>query len=162
MRITTVSLAAVGLLALTRSNGNAQQVPTLSEVRAKILSVGSAIDTAFRRGDAEGAAAYFTDDAVMSPAEQSDVNGRAGVRAFFANFLAGNAVSYFTTQPTAIEVCDSLAYERGTFAWAFVPRGQPSVMLRGRYSTMWVRGGDGIWRIHRYLENLIPNSAPPR
>ena len=83
------------------------------------------------------------------------------MRDALVQFFAGNTVAAFTLAPDESEEYGDVAYERGTFTWISATNGQPSVARRNlRYSTVRQRGPDGVWRLHRYIENSA-EAAPP-
>jgi uncharacterized protein (TIGR02246 family) len=123
------------------------------------VRANAALDSAFRRGDDAAAAALMTEDVVLSLEGVPDWRGREVVRGNLAGFFAGNAVAAFTLVPDELEAYGEVAYERGTFTWAGGPKGQPAPARQVRYSLVRRRGPDGVWRIHRYIENS-PAPAP--
>lgn len=130
-------------------------------VRAAVARTNAALDSAFRRGDANAAAALFDEDAVLSLEFVPDWRGRGVVRTSLAQFFSSNIVTAYTLSPDELEVYGDFAYERGTFMWAARPKGQtPGAPRQLRYAAVRRRGPDGVWRIHRYLENST--ALPPR
>jgi hypothetical protein len=83
------------------------------------------------------------------------------VRESLVQFFGGNTVAAFTLAPEESEEYGDVAYERGTFTWMSGAKGQPPTPARHllRYSIVRHRGTDGVWRIHRYIENS-PQPAP--
>jgi ketosteroid isomerase-like protein len=75
------------------------------------------------------------------------------VRGNLARFFSGNTVAAFTLVPDELETYGDVAYERGTFTWVGGSKGQLSPARQARYSLVRRRGRDGVWRIHRYIEN---------
>ena len=121
-----------------------------------VAPANASLDSAYRRGSADDAAALMTDSVVVSAEGVPDLRGRTAVRELLAQFFAGNRVEAFTLHPTELQTYGILAFERGTFAWSATPTGGATVRRNGRYSIVRVREGDGTWRIHRYLENSLP------
>jgi uncharacterized protein (TIGR02246 family) len=157
-RLSLILLLLVGAVVPAR----AQQLSPDPELQQKIAQVTGALDAAFRRGDAAAVPTFFSDDAIVSFVDLEDTSGRLAIGSLFRDFAAANTVTAFQRQLVEVQVCGASAYERGTFLFIFGPAGQAPITQRGRYLTVWVRGPDGVWRIHRYMENLLPSSSPAR
>jgi uncharacterized protein (TIGR02246 family) len=155
MRATT---CIIGLLLMVGVPGTLrpQQGPADPNVRQKIVLATLALDSAYRRGDANALAALLTEDAILSFVGAEDVQGRAAIRAFFAEVFAVWTYSALQLQPGEIEVCGTRAYDRGTILGTAARRGGPLSTVRGRYFAVWTRGDDGVWRLHRFHENHLP------
>ena len=118
------------------------------------VGLNAALDSAFRLGDANAVAALTTEDVVLSLENVPDWRGREAVRDSLAQFFAGNTVAAFTLAPAESEEYGDVAYERGTFTWISAANGERPVARRSlRYSIVRHRGPDGVWRLHRYIEN---------
>ncbi len=120
----------------------------------------AALDTAYRRGDAAAVAALMSDSVVISAENVPDLTGRSTIRDVMRQFFAGNTVRAFTLTPTEVYGFGRQAFERGTFVWSAGPKGGRMIERRGRYMLLRVRGGDGRWLIHRYIENCLPAPCP--
>lgn len=160
MRASRQSAAVLFLIAVPLLPARSQQAD--ADVRQKIVQASLSLDSAYRRGNAQAVSTLFTDDAIISAIEFEDIRGRAAIQAALAGFFAANTVLAYQLQPVEVEVCGPTAYERGTFVWTSGPHGQPASTVRGRYSAVWMRAADGAWRVHRYIENLLPAATQPR
>ena len=116
------------------------------------------LDSVSRAGDARANADVFTADAVVSLGTLADVRGREALRQAMASFYEKFAVRAHQLTTVELEVYGDIAYDRGTYLFVSGPRGQPPTTERGRYWAMWRRDADGVWRIHRYMENLLSSS----
>lgn len=120
----------------------------------------AALDSAYRRGDASAAAAEFTDSVVIAAEGIPDLTPRRTVQDLLAQFFSANRVASFTLQPLELSVAGNQAFERGTFVWSAGPKSGPLTSRNGRYFVLRVREPDGVWRIHRYIENCLPAPCP--
>jgi uncharacterized protein (TIGR02246 family) len=152
-------VACLGL-AVSAGAGRAQKPTAAAAARAQIELALARLDSVSRAGDADGNAALFTEDAVVSLGTLDDVRGRDALRSAMVGFYQRNVVQAHQLQLTELEVYGDVAYSRGTYLWVAGARGQPATTERGRYAAVWQRGADGLWRIHRYLENLLPSPSP--
>ena len=97
----------------------------------------------------------------MSLGTLEDIRGRPALRSALVGFYERNVVQAHSLRTAELEVYGNSAYERGTYVFAAGAIGQPATTERGRYAAVWRRGTDGRWRIHRYLENLLPRTPAP-
>lgn len=148
------------LLALSAAAACQARVPA-SVGRALLDSLNAGLDTAFRAGDASRAAGYFSTDANVALIGAPDIKGRDAFTGVLAPLFATNTVTEHSFTVTEFEAYDSTVYERGTFTWASAPKGEsPTKIDRGRYSIVRRKSPSGQWLIHRYIENLLPDTAP--
>lgn len=157
-------LASVGRMLFLASLASCNRVPSRvaddqASIRAQLAQFHLEFDSLYRRADAQGIAARLTDSVVVSPIEGPDLSGRETVRGILAAFFDANAVAQYSLELTELDVSDSSAFGRGTFVWASGPRGAVAQERRGRFAAVYRRGADGIWRLHRLLENLLPAPA---
>lgn len=120
----------------------------------------AALDSAYRRGDAAAAAAEFTDSVIIAAEGIPDLTPRRTVESVLAQFFSANRVAAFTLTPLELHVAGSQAFERGTFVWSAGPKTGAVTTRNDRYFVLRVREPDGIWRIHRYIENCLPAPCP--
>ncbi len=158
VRAVTPAVLACCALLFTSSRGLAQTAPL--DARAGIQAAHVRLDSVSRAGDARANADVYTPDAVVSLGTLDDVRGRDALYRAMAGFYQRNVVQAHRLTTVELEVYGDTAYDRGTYLFVSGPRGRPATTDRGRYFAMWVRGADGVWRIHRYLENLLPASKP--
>lgn len=119
------------------------QAPAPRTAADTITAARLAQNAMLRGGDLDSAATYWTDDVVVLAGLGARLDGRAALRAAFAQ---DGDVLYERT-PEQIEVSRGwpLAWERGR--WVGVSRRDPSVVLiSGWYSARWLREG-ARWRI---------------
>jgi len=97
----------------------------------------------------------MTEEVIVSPIGLADFEGRASIRAFFEGAFEALTVSAYSFTVTEAEIHGNTAYDRGTFVWESAAAGQAPVRSVGRYSAVRHRGADGVWRIHRLIENEV-------
>ena len=137
----------------------AQQGAPPDEVRRQILRQEARLDSVSRRGEVDAYADLFTEDVIISLGLVDDIRGRDALRAALVGFYQRNTVQAHQLTQVELAVYGARAFERGTYLWIAGPRGQSPTTERGRYAAEWRRDADGAWRIRRYLENLLPDSA---
>ena len=106
-------------------------------------------------GDADGTAAFWTEDVVIRRGLGPLVVGREGYRQLF---VSDPAVIY-VRMPTAVEVSDQwpLAFETGEWSGHPGSAGAPAV-IGGRYSAQWVKR-NGRWLIRAEVFVALTCSA---
>jgi len=108
-----------------------------------------------RIGNLDSAATFWTEDIVVLAGLGARVDGRAALRAAFAQ----DSVILYRRTPEHVEVSTGwpLAFERGR--WVGVFRSDTSVVLiTGWYSARWLRLGNR-WRIQ--AEQFVANGCHP-
>lgn len=115
--------------------------------------------TAYLGADAEGFAAFFTDDCVVLPPDGSPLRGRAAVRSWFEDVHQQVAVSGGETESLALIAIGDWAWELYAVSTTAAPRaGGRAVEERYRGMRIYRREVDGTWRIAQD----IWRGAPPR
>jgi len=112
---------------------------------------------AFLAGDPDAIAGQMTEETVASPADLANIEGRENVRRFFQNVVQNMTVTAYEFEVVEAEIFGDVAYDRGNFRWVSSWQGQTPEESFGRYSAVRHRGPDGVWRIHRFIENVGPN-----
>ena len=105
------------------------------------------------RADAGALAALFTDDGMFMVPGLPDASGRNAVRALLEQRFAGGRTFDFVVHRREIEVSGDSANELAWYSESHQAQGQ-TMRMDGRYLLVWRRGGDGVWRVHRYLYNF--------
>ena len=154
-----VAIVAAGLLALA---GCAKSVPVADTAadEAAIRAVNPAWFAAHQAGDADGVAALYADDAVLSIPGAPPVRGRPAIReAFAADIAAMQAAGLKNNQGAAPEfgVSGDLGWEWNTFS---VTDQSGSTVDTGKYVTVYARR-DGKWLIVRDIWNSDTPPLPP-
>ena len=132
----------------------------LAEVEKSIEEMNTKLSEAVAKGDAEAAAACYTEDAQAFPPNEKMISGRDDIKEFFA---AGFAKGFSGLELTVSEVSGAgdMAYETGTYETTVNPGGQDVVAFtdKGKYIVIWKKGEDGTWRLHRdvWNSNMTPS-----
>lgn len=156
MRLLRALIAACALPLSTLSCIDPGRSEGPAAIRDLALPADAALDSAYRRGDATAVALLMSDSVVISAEETPDLVGRSTVQGALQAYFAANTVAAFTLTPLEIQVVGDLAFERGTFVWAAGPNGGSVSRREGRYMLLRVRDPGGVWKLHRYIENLLP------
>jgi len=160
MRILAVAALAtcVGLVSLP---SEAQTGKALSQEDVKkINEVTQTLAKAFLAKDWATVAEMYTDDAVVCPANEPSVNGRAAIRAWVESFPP---ITEHSVNNVQVEGRDDLAYVVGTYAMTVEPPGAPGpVKDTGKYVEIRRRQPDGKWLIAVDIFNSdLPIAAAP-
>ncbi|MFG1691628.1 YybH family protein [Gemmatimonadota bacterium] len=99
---------------------------------------------AFAKGDFEGVAATYTEDARIMPPGLPTVRGREAIGQFWAGGAEAFGIKSVTLTTVELEVQGKTAHELGE--WEIFGAGGP--MDRGSYVVIWKQGQDGAWRWH--------------
>jgi len=135
-------LAWAGLVALVLAGcGGSGSDP--SAVRAAVDRANERLVAAVLAGNADAAAAAYTEDAVLLPPGAPPVRGRTAIREFWA----GVDVEAFVLRTVALEVAGDRAAERGTWALTLRDPEGGEQSQAGSYVVVW-RNEGGAWQLH--------------
>jgi uncharacterized protein (TIGR02246 family) len=126
-------------------------VQQASDVRRAIDRVNRQFVEAFTRGDAQGAAAVYTDDATILPPGSPRVRGRDGIRSFWQSVM-DSGVRAVDLRTDDLEVAGEMAREIGTATLTVRPEGGGEQTLTAKFVVVWKRQG-GEWRWHTDIWN---------
>ena len=138
----------------TGVSAGARSIATVSNL------ANAALDTAYRRGNADLVAALLSDSVVVSAENIPDLTGRSLIRDALHQFFTMNRVQSYSLNPVDVYFFGEQAFERGTFTWIAGPKNGPTVRRNGRYMMLRIRDSDGAWKIHRLIENCLPAPCP--
>jgi len=100
------------------------------------------------RGDAEQAAAFYTDDAQLSPGEAAPLRGRSAIQAFLM-MPEGARLSEYELKAAATDVDGDRATQKGSYRQKTVmPQGR-TVEAKGHFDAVWARQAGGRWLLAR-------------
>jgi uncharacterized protein (TIGR02246 family) len=154
-----VVLSVAGCAAATRDGAGAVHRTAEDRAAAERLSAGAAADAALQAQhnaffaaiaarDAEAAAAFFADDAVLHVAGRPPVRGRAAIAGFYAGMFPFLSEATAAPETLAAAAAGDMAYGAGATTNRFSgPQGD--VSYHGKYLLVW-RRLDGAWRIVAY------------
>ena len=112
-------------------------------VRVHIERAGAAYEQAVASGDAEAIGQLHTPGAAILPPGRPAVFGRAAVTEFWRGGLASGGVT-LDLETLEVIVRDDMAFEGGTYTFTFGGESE-----EGKFTALWLRGEDGVWRMHR-------------
>ncbi|HET6639780.1 MAG TPA: DUF4440 domain-containing protein [Gemmatimonadota bacterium] len=139
-------LALVALLCLA-STGYAQ-VETDSTAAAEGIALSAqAFSRALERGDAEGMAAQYVDDAVVVPPGGRMIAGRDSIRVFWTPRNPDFRTLAHSLTTDRLEVVGDVAIEVGTWRQEGQLRNEAPRVSAGRYQVVWRRQPDGVWKM---------------
>src|SRR5436190_4218075 len=114
-------------------------------VREKIEQVYQKMEQAFFRGDAEGVASIYTDDAEWMVPGAPPIKGREAITQAWKAVIGpgGNTVRVNVSE---VQEAGNWAYDVG----AFKTTGPDGVLLNsGKYIVIWQQQPSGDWKTHR-------------
>jgi uncharacterized protein (TIGR02246 family) len=118
----------------------------MENVREIITSANEKFMDAFKRGDAAGIAALYTDNAKLLPPDNQMVSGREAIESFWQGAM-NMGIKEARLETVEVEAQGNLAYEIGRFALSVQRQGGDGTTLTGKYVVVWKSLG-GSWRLH--------------
>ena len=152
----------LGVLLLSSSLACVPEAPLLEpdsgpEAMLEIQEAANLFEAAFLEGNPQAVVGLMTVDAVASLIGGPDIMGEEALLRFFQDFFGELTVSAYRTTVAEVEVYGDVAYDRGTFIWESVLSDGTPINAPGRYSAVRHRGSEGVWRVHRLIENEPPS-----
>lgn len=131
---------------------------TAEDLRA-IRAAGNLWFDAFKSGDAGSVAAFYSQDAILMPANSQYVVGRHAIREQWAAELAANRAAGVKLEmdETDAGVSGTIAWRTGTFLGTG-PDGQKQGS--GKFLQVWQKSRDGLWQITHGMYNFDEPRAP--
>lgn len=128
----------------------APPVVDVAAVRQSIARGDSMWADAFKRGDAAGVAALYTDDAMVLMTSVPAMRGRAAIEAGNAKMMPGMGVKDVKISVDDVEVHGDVAIETGKYEFTLQPPGATAPTVdTGTYVAVWKRQADGSWKLYR-------------
>jgi len=121
---------------------------TAKEVRGAIVAGVESFMAAFRRGDAEGLAALYTENGQLMPPNSDFVTGKQAVQEFWQAVM-DMGIKEAQLEILEVEAHGDTAIEVSKFA-LLGERGQ--VLDKGKYIVIW-RQEEEQWKLHRDIFN---------
>jgi uncharacterized protein (TIGR02246 family) len=118
----------------------------MESIREDITSANQNFMDAFRRGDAAGIAALYTDEAKLLPPDSQMMSGREAIQSFWQGAI-DMGIKEAQLETVEVEAEGNLACEVGRFALTVRPEGGGDTTLTGKYVVVWKNQG-GTWRLH--------------
>ena len=131
------------------------QAPSQTEdqasIEAAVVQTWTNFDRAWESGDLESIMELFTPDALNMPTYSHVQRGRDEIEAAFGSTFAGGRFDIIERTTTEVFGHADMAYEFGTLRQTYTPTGGEPATQELRYSTVFLRGEDGVWRFHRWM-----------
>ncbi|WP_419911279.1 YybH family protein [Hoeflea sp.] len=102
----------------------------------------AAYNEAFNRGDAEGCAAFFTEDVKLLPPDQPMIRGRQAFIDIYKDRMKQNSGGTHTNALVEYGVEGDMAYQIGTYAIADADPPE-----QGKFVNILKRQPDGSWKV---------------
>ncbi len=134
---------------------------TAADLKA-IRAAGALGFAALQAGDAASVAAFYSEDAMLMPANSPYVVGRMAIREQFAREFAANKTAgiKLDLDETDVGVSGTLGWRSGTFLGTG-PDGKS--LDSGKFLQVWEKQADGLWQITHGMFNFdAPRGEPPR
>ena len=123
----------------------------MENVREALTSANQHFMDAFKRGDAAGISALYTDEAKLLPPGNQMVSGREAIESFWRGAM-NMGIKEAKLETVGVEAEGNLAYEVGRFALKVEPEGGEGTTVTGKYVVVWKNQG-GTWRLHADIWN---------
>ncbi len=125
----------------------------MTTARDSIEAILKTFSKSLDGGDAAGVAAHYTDDAALLPPDAARVDGREGIQGAWQALIDADVRDVVLTTEE-VDVFGDVANEVGTIRATAPGENGGRVQWLGKYVSVWKRGGDGTWRLHRDIWNF--------
>jgi len=125
----------------------------MTTARDSIEAILKTFSKSLDGGDAAGVAAHYTDDAALLPPDAARVDGREGIQGAWQALIDADVRDVVLTTEE-VDVFGDVANEVGTIRATAPGENGGRVQWVGKYVSVWKRGGDGTWRLHRDIWNF--------
>lgn len=140
-------LPPIAALLCLVSTGYAQDEADSTAAAEGIALSAQAFSRALERGDADGMAAQYVDDAVLVPPGGRMIAGRDSIRAFWTPRNPDFRTLAHSLTTDRLELVGDVAVEVGTWRQEGQLSGQEPRQSAGRYLVVWRRQPDGAWKM---------------
>ena len=118
---------------------------SIDALREEIREASRAFSAAYVTNDVETITALYTDDALLLPPGR-DVRGREAAGEYFSWRGSYRQLSH-AMQSEELVIRDDIAIDVGTWHSTGQRGDAPPTSASGRYLVVWVKEGDGAWRM---------------
>ncbi|MFP5329418.1 MAG: YybH family protein [Alphaproteobacteria bacterium] len=135
-------LVTMSVTLVACAQANPENRDPVAEVRAADTSISQAVSAK----NLEGIIAHYSDDAILLPAAEPMIKGKAAIREEWEHILA---IPDFSSQTETLDtkVSGDLGYTYGTYRARMMGEDGKAVEEPGKFVTIWRRHSDGKWRI---------------
>jgi len=125
----------------------------MTTARDSIETILKTFSESLNGGDAAGVAAHYTDDAALLPPNAARIDGREGIQSAWQALIDADVRDVvLTTQE--VDVFGDVANEVGMISGTAPSKDGGRVQFAGKYVSVWKRGRDGTWHLHRDIWNF--------
>lgn len=151
-------LVLSALLSVAACQQMAQRTP--NEAMGSLKQADTALSRAISERNLEGIVAFYAEDALLLPAAEPAVSGKAAIRAEWKHILAIPSFES-TSSLSRVEVAASgdLGYTTGTYLAKMLGEDGKPATEPGKWVTVWKRQKDGRWLIA--VETYNTDVPPP-
>lgn len=156
--LSVVLLTAVMLPLGCRSEDAADDLappPDANAIAPRLERLNEELLGRVQQGDAAGAAALYTRDALLLPPDGTIIRGRDAIRSFWAATAASTRIRRASSSATDVRYDGTLASLTGRYTLVTGPDDAAAVETRGTTLLVWRRTADG-WRIHADMWTAEP------
>jgi uncharacterized protein (TIGR02246 family) len=132
--------------------------PDVNADLAQVRAADAAVTRAITAKDVDGISELYANDAILMPAAEPMIKGKAAIREEWQHILA---IPNFTNQTTTqnVKVSGDLAYTYGVYRSKMMGEDGKPVEEPGKFVTVWHREPDRKWRI--VLDTYNTDIMPP-
>ncbi len=136
--------------------------PDLESERAEIRSTDAAWAAAAGARDADQAASFLAEDAILMPAHEPAIHGRDAIARWMAQMLAnpGSSITWATTD-VDVAASGDFAYSIGTNQVQIQMPDGSTITDPGKGLTVWQKHEDGNWKVVLDIFNSDTPLTPP-
>jgi len=161
--LTVVAVAACTTQQARRTDTTSPAAATLAGAPAADAAAGKAIQAAdsaqaasLIKGDTAGAAAYYTDDAIVMPPNDKLAKGHAAIMKAIGNIFAAGRITRFATHREDLLLTGDYAIETLTYEMTLQPKAGKPVTDKGKGLTVFKKQTDGSYKAIRDIFNSDP------
>ena len=151
---------AILVAVLALSSCTARQPDAASEASKELRTLDAKLAQAVDAKDAAAIAAFYAEDAILMPAAEPVVTGKAAITQEWKHILEIPAFQN-ESKLGGVEVASAgdLAYTYGSYRSQLMGEGGKLAMEPGKWLTIWKKQPDGSWRIA--VETYNTDIPPP-
>jgi len=124
-----------------------------TQVQTTILATNTAWDAAFNAGDAKAVAAFYDDNATISPAGSPQISGKANIQAFWQS-LFDQGVKGHKIESLEIGSDSTLAFQRGKWSAGVTDASGNRQSFGGSLTLVYGKQADGSWKALTHIWNM--------